>query len=109
MLCPSCATENSSANAYCGSCGTVLNEAAVVVPHYGDRKRLVKREFAVIAGGVGAVLLAGWVAWYFLVSTKSPSHVVQSFIEADRTGQFTHEQEFVTDSWDNRLALSLFQ
>lgn len=109
MLCPSCASENPASNGYCGKCGTVLNDAAVVVPHYGERKGLVRREIAVVAGGVCALLVAGGVAWYLLVATRSPTHVVRSFIEADRAGQFTREQEYVANTWDNQMALSLFQ
>lgn len=107
MLCPSCAHENPVSNGYCGSCGTVLNDAAVVIPQYGDRKRFVKREVAVIFGGVAALLAAGWVAWYLLVSSRSPAHVVESFIAADRAGQYSREQQLVSDN--SRMALDLFQ
>lgn len=108
-LCPSCEAENASTNAYCGQCGTILDDARAVVPRYADSKRLVRREVVILFAGVFAVLTALWTAWFFLVSTRSPAHVVRSFIEADRAGQYAQEQELISDAWDARMALSLFQ
>jgi hypothetical protein len=113
MVCPSCGIENPAPNTFCGKCGTALGaapgDAATSVPRYGDQKRLIKRELAMIGGGVAALVCAGWVAWYLLVATRSPAHVVKAFIEADKAGQYAREQELIANSWDNRMALSLFQ
>jgi hypothetical protein len=109
MLCPSCAAENPSGNAYCGKCGTTLNEAAAFVPRYSDHKRLVRRELAVLFFGVCALLGVSWLVWYLLVSTRSPANVVRAFIESDRSGQLTRQQEMVSNTWDSRAALTLFQ
>jgi hypothetical protein len=111
MVCPSCATENAVANAYCASCGTSLGDAssAAAVPRYGSQQGLVKREIAIVIGGLTAVLFAAWLAWYLLVTTRSPTSVVRAFIESDRAGQYSRQQELIASSWDSRMALNFFQ
>ncbi len=109
MLCPTCRSENPAANGYCGSCGTVLNDASAVVPKYNDRKGLVKREIALVLGVCSALVIAGSVVWYLLYATRTPAHVVRSFIEADRAGLLPREQQYVAGEWDSQAALSFFQ
>jgi hypothetical protein len=107
--CPSCAAENPTSNTYCGRCGDQLSGGEPSVPHYASSRSLVKREIVIVAAGITAVLAAAWCAWYLMVAARSPSAVVSEFMELDRKGRYAQQENLVASSWDNRMALSLFQ
>jgi hypothetical protein len=109
MICPHCKVENPHGDSYCGKCGHGLTEEVARLPRYTDRRLLVRRELAILLGGIFLIIVAACGAWYVVGYQRSPAMVVRKFIDADIAGQFAQQQQYVANSWDSRAALSLYQ
>jgi hypothetical protein len=109
MICPHCKAENPPADSYCGKCGHAVTEEAARLPRYTDRRLLVRRELAILLGGIFLIIAAACGAWYMVGYQRSPSAVVRKFIDADIAGQLAQQQQYVANSWDSRAALSIYQ
>src|SRR5579871_2094998 len=109
MICANCGTENPADNLYCGRCSYRLSENAAAVRRYPSRASTLRREFAILGGGLTVLLLAAFWAWYALGYARSPIMIVRRFVDADVSGQYSRQPPLIVNRWDAQMVLSGFQ
>jgi hypothetical protein len=109
MTCHNCNFQNPASNAFCGQCGHALPLAEGEIPNYKSRSVSVKRESAIILVGIALILGALAGVYILFLVPRSPAFAVRKFIEADLSGNFAQQSQYVSNRWDSHLFLSTFQ
>lgn len=106
MNCPNCHAENPAENGFCGKCGAPIDPERI--PRY-NHAHTVKREVFIILGGISLLLASVVIAYVLFFRGIAPDAIVQGFIEADKSGNLSAENQYVTTSAASRMMLSMMQ